>query len=1789
MPLPKGWSLAEDTEPVAQPTGLPAGWSLVDDSTKAGGPKDVNVDASHQENLPQYSFRNDLPRALKAAAEMEMRDGRGEVEELDPTYKVKSFAAKFLNSKAGDKLVDPISGVEITKTGDDTYTFKPEKASAVGAFGRAFAAATPGAVGSAVGIGAAQPLSSVLLASPSLPLKAAGLVTAIGGGIAGSIAASKAKEAILPTPDEVKAQLERDAKEQKIASVAGGLASQAPLFGIGGASLIQRAGMAGIGAGVPLATEGIPAVIQGKPLPDDIIEKMAEGAAGGALFANPTKAGERLIKVGESLPGAASLAKLAPKPKVKLDLAKPSTDITDNLGNAKAGQPLSKTQQDANQIAIGDINLGVKGEAPYVQEPAPAIEHGDLSLESGAGVPNASLPLKTLIENERLQPQNRDVAKSAEDSALVFELQKARADEAARRSAPMEPPGMLAAETALAGGAMHPAELDAMLKDFHQKQVENYLQKVKEVRESEQNVEITKMKEADQRKQVEQREQSLKDEDYAQELAVEVARQEGIPFEQVVATRSAHPNLKAWIEDLESIFAHGYKLSDKPKPTNIKDLVAKARSTLREKTYQDQQAALAKRNEQTKASVEAGLGEGEGFQPIELKEPMDFGDTPKSTERQGQEIKAFNDRVAKVYENLKAEGVELDRQTAAKLALIKDPQEFNAARQQLIDSVTPPKHDIPKAGPIKSLEGVPEVAGPRDLIGPRMPEVAAPKPLEQALSPVGQAKAAKSKAKAIAEPIKEVVPKPVKEPVKEPVMEEAPKPAIDAKEAIIQDPNLPADTKIELLQKLSAAKPKSDVATLREKLLARKREVAAKKAEPVVEAPKVEEPAPSPHDEMIERVMDLETNLDKKGVVSAANKAFGDGLITREQLVEIKRVAKDRDMDASDVGSQLKGDLEFNKTKASAPKEVSAPAPEPVKEPVAAEPIETTNPLEEKIAYLNEQLAANEITKEEHKSLVKEAKAQLKPSKKSKEAGFGNTAVMAHLTAPAVGAVIGASQGDTPEERIANAALYAAAFSGSAAALHAIARAAKNNPGMIKAFKEGFAVAKEENAKSPGLLAKLTAKEPAKPTSPDELGADHVLGNMGKSPKWDGGVLKEYPALADFVENITTHVDSLYEVHPRLAGALRNWMYEASSLLSNATTRSIDPLTKLREYVGKEQFEGPIWEALRDGREEQVLSQLDKSGPEGKVIADGIRNGWMKDRVEILEALKQASPNAEIGQLDNYWPQVVEDVAGLRKAMGYEMRDDLERAIAQKKKDLDVASLSDTQIGELATAVLTRPSVAGNTPGMGNTKARKLGAIPKEFQKFYAAPDLALAKYYQRAYDTVLSKKYLGKADPDGTVPWFKDDANTGIFGEILNEGRKDGSITSAGRQRAIENIRSFNKMAEGSLLAKKLAPKIGYIQVASNLGQLASAVQNLSDLFTTIAHTSARDALGGFFIDPLIKGERFKTLKDVNVQEGITEFYEHSKTNGKATWILDHTILPLFKKFDQFAKQGIVNANLRSLERGLKREGGERSFFSNGPSGRYELAKGRFGEMYGPEEWNKLADAVSKGEWHSDIVNKFAYNRLADVQPISKAEQVIGKSKATVGQKIAFGLTGFMFRQMNTLRSNAVNQWRRGNKWGAMEWVGSYMVMQTLAGSLIGSFKALINGDENAVPNNVSSMLLQTFGLNRVLVSQIVQGDASSALGERVLPGVFNLAKDIWHDVGLGISAARGNESGDLLQKSELVKRVPLVGDPYYWREGAGKAKREKDSRSPSGGQSDFQKLMDSIEGSGTPKRPTR
>ena len=185
------------------------------------------------------------------------------------------------------------------------------------------------------------------------------------------------------------------------------------------------------------------------------------------------------------------------------------------------------------------------------------------------------------------------------------------------------------------------------------------------------------------------RNEGIKDENYAQELVVEIANRDGLDVGDVTKSRANHPNLAAWIEDLESRFLNQYSLADAPQPRSIESLVGAARNKQNVKRIADLQA-----EEEAKADYDLSVSRAAQKPLVKPSDPV----MTRTPDQQSSDGLSWLAKVRKIQSDLSAVGADINRDTAVKMALLT-PDEYVRARQQLIDSI--PKADKPASGNVK--------------------------------------------------------------------------------------------------------------------------------------------------------------------------------------------------------------------------------------------------------------------------------------------------------------------------------------------------------------------------------------------------------------------------------------------------------------------------------------------------------------------------------------------------------------------------------------------------------------------------------------------------------------------------------------------------------------------------------------------------------------------------------------------------------------------------------------------------------------------------------------------------------------------------------------------------------------------------------------------------------------------------------------------------------------------------------------------------------------------------------
>lgn len=1213
--------------------------------------------------------------------------------------------------------------------------------------------------------------------------------------------------------------------------------------------------------------------------------------------------------------------------------------------------------------------------------------------------------------------------------------------------------------------------------------------------------------------------------------------------------------------------------------------------------------------EQERIKIQARQGLGE--QPLgefQLKEPMALeGEPLKSPEAQMAEQQAFNQKVADVIVNLRNEGVKVDRTTAANLARKAfNPAEFNAARQKLINEARANEVKIPKKGPLKSLadlqpaelslakpaEPVAEVAAPAPEVKPvEAAPVEAAAPVVEPVKPAEPAARPKVDRLAL---IKERAaarmaggPKPVaKESA--PVAAETPAPVQQAESAPARVDEFGMDVfgkNVRVYRKsnelgspwfanvdgvelptTATAKGKAREAASRAAVdylqpeaqkpaIAKEAPLPAMKEAPLIEAKPVEEPAPiekalkpaEPAKETKPEEIDprdeldvLMANEDKRGILKLAKELQKQGKISEKQLEEIQRIAKDKDMGSDDIGSELAGAIDRNAET------------QPIK-PEAK--VEQSDSLKEKLDYLDEQLAAKEISKEEHAQLVKEAKAQAKPARKSpkSEAGFVNPPAMTAAMAPVVGFVTGSMTGDTVEEKIQNGLIGAAIGAGGVAGAKALAKLAKSNPKLLAQIKEGFA--KSAQAEEPRSLYQRLVSGEVAPEGTPEADIENKTFDAVTSPEkqkdyvWSPGALTRS---SDFFENLGVVTSNIRRISPAVAGKVRDWMKWEVESISDAATKSLPGLTKLRELVGNKRFEQEISPKLLSGKEDEVFAEISKMKGGQEVVAE-IEAGWVKTREEMRAALAEAFPEKEIGDLENYFPRELVDVRKLRRYLDKEDPSVVGRALKDAAESKGEALTGEEESDIIANILLGMGKTGG---GPGYLKARTVKDLDSKLAEFYQPADVAVDNYLRKAIRKIGERKFAGKFDSEKVDP-LNVESMGGSVGNALLDDIKAGKVSSEGANTIVRNLNGILTRPQADAWQYAVNRWAGFLTVNGNLAQAFTAVVNLLDVFHAAAYTAPKDA---FFAFPkaLFKAkERFK-IEDLKLQEGNADVQEFAK--GFSGWqtAVTNTMLPLLKWADTVGKETFLNALKTQAKRESARSSDQQGTIFRASAKQYEA-------MFGKGELDALYKALAENRFDSPEFKKFAFNRLSDVQPITRSEFALGKNKASPAAKIMWGLTSFQIKQTNNALENTYGAWKRGDREEAIKWGVSYAFWAAMGYSTIQFLRDIKDGkDDIKLSDYAFGSGLQMLGLNRYMLADAQSANFSKALGERMAPGLATIPTALIKDAASLRDVVRGQEEiGSTLRDLESLRLLPMAGDLYYKNIGGGKTKAEEKARS--------------------------
>ncbi len=491
----------------------------------------------------------------------------------------------------------------------------------------------------------------------------------------------------------------------------------------------------------------------------------------------------------------------------------------------------------------------------------------------------------------------------------------------------------------------------------------------------------------------------------------------------------------------------------------------------------------------------------------------------------------------------------------------------------------------------------------------------------------------------------------------------------------------------------------------------------------------------------------------------------------------------------------------------------------------------------------------------------------------------------------------------------------------------------------------------------------------------------------------------------------------------------------------------------------------------------------------------------------------------------NYFPRVVSDFEGLKKALGQDITKGLDRVLADaeaKSIREKGRGLSDVEQSIIINRFIFAPAQASHLPSFA--RGRQIGEITPDLAKFYADPRQSFLRYISGAVSDIETAKFFGKDlinKKRGEKEFTDIDAS---IGELIRKQMQ-------GKEMDTKQVAELQKLLHSRFVnaEKSMSGPLQDIRNMSNLGLLGnvlSAATQTGDSILTVAYHGLVPVYKALLMKAT--GEKISPAQLGLVNHVVEELASQRWTGRMLGAGLKYSG---FAAIDRFAKGVNVNAALIKNQRLARSK------------------PARFAEKwqasYGPD-FPQLVQDVKDGRV-SDLTESLAFAELSNVQPITKLEMPQAYHDHPNG-RLLYQLKSYMIKQADVVRREAYDEIKDGI--AAKNYKQVMRGVKALGVLALGFAVANIPGDSiknwlNGRPLDLSlpamvENLAQTFGLGRYSQEKIAKGNPEDVVKDQLTPPAVKMGKDILN--------------GD----PRALSYIPFVGRILYNRFGGGNERSE-------------------------------
>lgn len=500
----------------------------------------------------------------------------------------------------------------------------------------------------------------------------------------------------------------------------------------------------------------------------------------------------------------------------------------------------------------------------------------------------------------------------------------------------------------------------------------------------------------------------------------------------------------------------------------------------------------------------------------------------------------------------------------------------------------------------------------------------------------------------------------------------------------------------------------------------------------------------------------------------------------------------------------------------------------------------------------------------------------------------------------------------------------------------------------------------------------------------------------------------------------------------------------------------------------------------------------------------------------------------DLGFIENYFPRQVKDYTKLTNKLGAPQQSllltNLKAAgdrLGVKAKTIQgfINVLPESEVVDVFNKTLR--GVIPNKAGPGFTKVRSIAQVTDDLLGEYASVPEALVNYINRAVDDIETRYFFGREAVDKGVRSLDLDESIGAY--VARE-MKQGLVNPDDADRLAQLLKA--RFVSGQKQAGKTVQALRNIGYMTTLANPVSALTQLQDLAMPAVVNGFRHTLGAML------GKKAVSVVDLGLDNAIAAELNSPTLLAK---LLDKTLqVSGFKLTDRLGKNTFINSSYRRFTNMANTKSGESSI------------RAQFGKVFG-NETDALVNDLKAGVV-SDNVKLLLWNELADVQPIALSEMPIKYLEMPNG-RLLYSLKTFAIRQLDTMRRNVVDEYKKGNKKQAMKFLASYLTIVPLMGASVEQLKNGLLGREAAlenIPDEYVGNIFKLFGVSSYLAERYLgQGNVSQFIINTIAPPLG------WLDAALA-DITKLVESGDVVPE-KVIQQLPVGGKIWYQWFGGG------------------------------------